>query len=663
MQEIKGFGPKRLSAMAEKGIRTSEDLLAMLPRGYHDATHPVSPGEMVEGREAVFEGFVRGNLQHHYANGRNWVSGTISDGFSSIRCMWFNQPWMREKLKDNDPVLLYGKAVRKKNGLFVINPSVEEEKIITPIYRTIPGVGQKTLRDAIALLLKEEKTPDFLPAEIRDRLQLMEHHAALAEAHFPTSTQTLEAAKKRLAFDELLLFQAAIAGQSGVRSHTVPLPIRKEDLERFVKSLPFRPTGAQQRAMEEIAADLGKDVEMARLLQGDVGCGKTMVAFASLYLCVCAGGQGAMMAPTEILARQHFESAAEMLSPLGITCGLLTGHMTAAERRRALEAIACGEWQVVIGTHALISEDVQYRNLKLVVTDEQHRFGVRQRSMLEEKGENPHVLVMSATPIPRTLSLILYGDLDLTVIDELPPGRQPVRTRIVPEAKRDGLYRFIEQQKEAGHQTYVVCPMIGEDADEEDEEGRNAVAELKELTEKLHGCSVGLVHGKMRPQEKEDVLSDFYSGQLDVLIATTVIEVGVNVPNATVMVIEEADHFGLAQLHQLRGRVGRGSGESWCFLMADPNERLRILTETEDGFKVASKDLELRGAGDYFGTKQSGEPAMPALCLTADTAVLEQARETFLMLCRREEYRETYQGLSRRAEQKYRENALALARN
>ena len=371
---------------------------------------------------------------------------------------------------------------------------------------------------------------------------------------------------------------------------------------------------------------------MARLVQGDVGSGKTLIALYALYLCARSGGQGVLMAPTEILAQQHYESARMLFARWGIRCVLLTGSMTAAARRTALEALETGEGQIAIGTHALISEGVRYADLRLVVTDEQHRFGVRQRTRLQEKGGSPHVLVMSATPIPRTLSLILYGDLDLSTVDEMPPGRKPVRTRIVPEEKREAMYAFIRQEAERGKQAYVVCPTVGDDeADGAEEDAvRSAVQMARMLAKALFPLRVGLVHGQMKKQQKEETVAAFRDGRLDVLAATTVIEVGVNVPNATIMVIEGADHFGLAQLHQLRGRVGRGSDESWCFLMAEPNERLRVLQETSDGFVIAQKDLEMRGAGELFGTRQHGAPQMPALMLTTDPRLLDEARTAYL---------------------------------
>ena len=634
LADIRGFGPKRLEALRARGIATSRDLVERLPTGYRDTMRPLSPAQMTEGVMGCFTGFVIGKPALHRVRGMQWVSATVGDECGRVRCMWFNQPWMRDRLFDTQQVVLFGQAVRKKTGLFVINPTMEELGRITPVYAPVPGVGQKPLRDAVALLLDEYDEPDVLPESLAKRLGLMDRQQALRQAHFPQSMELLARAKERLAFEELLLFQAAVAGEAGERRETQPLDVRGEWMDEFFAELPFPPTGAQRRAIAEIAHDLRGSRAMARMVQGDVGCGKTLVALCALYLCVRAGGQGALMAPTEILAEQHLRSAVETLAPLGIRCGLLTGRMTAAERRRAREAIACGAWQVVVGTHALISGDVAFANLWLVITDEQHRFGVRQRTALEGKGCAPHVMVMSATPIPRSLSLVLYGDLDVSVIDELPPGRTPVATRIVPEEKRQDMYGFIRREAAKGFQTYVVCPLVGDTDMEEAGELRSAAQEQRELARELAPLSVGLVHGRMRGRDKEETLERFCAGEIDVLVATTVIEVGVNVPRATVMVIEGADRFGLAQLHQLRGRVGRGAQESWCFLMAEPNERLRTLTATNDGFAVAQKDLELRGAGEFFGTRQHGQPAMPALMLSGDGRMVARAREVFVDVMR-----------------------------
>ena len=662
LSQIKGFGPKRLEALFRRGIVSSQDLLEKLPVGYRDTTHPLSPAQMTEGTTACFEGFVTGRPVLHRARGMQWVSATVADELGKIRCMWFNQPWMKDNLHDTQHVVLYGQAVRKKSGVFVINPSMEEPGSIIPVYAAIEGVGQKPLRDAVRLLLNEYDLEDCLPQSFVKRHGLMDRRSALEAAHFPRDFETLSRAKERLAFEELVLFQAGVAAGAGERRDAQPLAIEEAWLEDFFASLPYTPTGAQRRVAQEIAQDLTRSKAMARMVQGDVGCGKTMIAFCALYLCVRAGGQGALMAPTEILAVQHFKSAVELLAPLGISCGLVTGKMTASERRRAREAAASGQWQVIIGTHALISEGVEFADLRLVITDEQHRFGVRQRTMLEEKGASPHVMVMSATPIPRSLSLVLYGDLDVSIVDELPPGRTPVRTRIVPEEKREGLYAFIRSEAARGFQTYVVCPLVGED-ELDDPDVRSAAQVHKELEEALSPLRVALVHGRMKKQEKEETLSRFYAGEADVLVATTVIEVGVNVPRATVMVIEGAERFGLAQLHQLRGRVGRGAEESWCFMMAEPNERLKTLVSTNDGFVVAQKDLEIRGAGEFFGTRQSGQPQMPALMLAGDTRLLARAREAFVELARDEAYAHERAQVFAAAREKIDRSGMYLARN
>ena len=662
LSEIRGFGPKRLEALAARGVCDARDLVERLPVGYRDTTHPLSPAQMTDGTQACFEGFVIGKPTLQRARGMQWVSATVGDELGKIRCMWFNQSWMRDRLFDTQHVVLYGRAVRKKNGLFVINPTLEEAGSIEPVYAQVPGVGQKPLRDAVRLLLDEYDLPDPLPASFRARHGLMDRREALREAHFPTDLDALARAKDALALEELLLYQFAVAGANGERRQAEPMDIDPAWIDAFYASLPFSPTNAQRRVIDEVAQDLRGSRAMARMVQGDVGCGKTLIAFCALVLCARCGMQGALMAPTEILAGQHVQSAVQMLAPLGVTCGLLTGRMTAAERRRALETIESGEWQVVIGTHALISEGVRFRRLGLVITDEQHRFGVRQRTMLEGKGASPHVMVMSATPIPRSLSLVLYGDLDLSTVDELPPGRTPVRTRIVPEEKREGLYSFIRAQAAQGRQAYVVCPLVGED-DVPDAEQRSAAQELQELTRALAPLRVGMVHGRMKKAEKEDTLALFYAGELDVLVATTVIEVGVNVPNATVMVIEGADRFGLAQLHQLRGRVGRGAQESWCFLMAEPNERLRTLVSTNDGFVIAQKDLELRGAGEFFGTRQHGVPQMPALMLSGDVRLVARAREAFLEVSCDPALAQEREALMRAGAEKYARSGRTFARN
>ena len=631
LSQIRGFGPKRLEALEKRGIATAQDLIERLPTGYRDTTHPLSPAQMTEGKEACFEGFIDGKPALHRARGMQWVSATVADEYGRIRCMWFNQSWMKDRLFDTQHVVLYGRCVRKKSGLFVINPTLEEPGSIIPTYAPVPGVGQKPLRDAVKLLLEEYDLQDELPASFVKRHGLMDRRAALFEAHFPSSFEALARAKERLAFEELLLFQAGVAGEAGTRREAQPLSVEDAWIGEFFETLPFPPTNAQRRVVGEIADDLRRPQAMARMVQGDVGCGKTLIAFCALYLCVRAGGQGALMAPTEILASQHFASAVETLAPLGISCGLVTGRMTAAEKRRAREAIASGEWQVVIGTHALISEDVAFDRLRLVITDEQHRFGVDQRAALSKKAASPHMLVLSATPIPRTLALIIYGDLDVSVIDELPPGRQKVDTFAVGEKYRQRLNAFIRKQVSEGHQVFIVCPLVGEDDHLPDERKAVTAYARKLQSEVFPDLRVAVLHGRMKAKEKESVMAAFAAGDSDILVSTTVVEVGVDVPNANLMVVENAERFGLSQLHQLRGRVGRGSAKSWCVLLSDSDNedtrrRLKVLTQTNDGFQISEEDLRLRGPGDFFGQRQHGLPTLKAADLSCDMRLLDEAQ-------------------------------------
>ena len=498
-----------------------------------------------------------------------------------------------------------------------------------PVYRAIKGIPAKSFRTMMEQALEQvdDTCPETLPNDLRLRHGLCELNFALRQAHFPTNFENLKLARRRLAFEQMLMYQAALGLMRHHKEDGMPIPLAGNATSAFWQTMPFPPTGAQKRVLDEVAADLRKTRTMSRLIQGDVGCGKTALAFGAIAMTCQAGFQAAMMAPTEILARQHFESAKAMLEPRGIRCGLLIGSMKAKEKKAAHAACASGAWDAVFGTHALISEGVAYKNLGLVVTDEQHRFGVNQRTTLQEKGaaegKAPHVLVMSATPIPRTLALILYGDLDVSVVDELPPGRTPVKTRVVPESKREAMYGFLREEVAKGRQGYVVCPLV--DESEMLEDVRSAKETYDDLTHGvLHGLRVGLTWGNQKADEKAAVLSEFAAGNLDVLVSTTVIEVGVNVPNASVMIIENAERYGLSQLHQLRGRVGRGSAESWCFLLAEENDRLRILTQTNDGFLVAQKDLELRGPGDLMGTRQSGE-MLQGFLLDGDVKLLEEA--------------------------------------
>ncbi len=634
LHEMRGVGPARMASLRAVGIVSLRDLLYTLPLRYEDRTH-ATPCVEARGGEVLVMGVVENPPKLGRFNGKTRVTATLTDASGRLPLAWYNQPWMMQQLPVGQSIMLFGRIGFSRERPVLQNAQRVTDPAIQPVYRAVKGIPAKSFRTMMELALEQvdDACPETLPNSLRLRHGLCELNFALRQAHFPANVENLRAARRRLAFEQMLMYQAALGLLRGHREDGLPIPLAEDAPEAFWRTMPFPPTNAQRRVLKEIADDLRKPRAMSRLVQGDVGCGKTAIAFGAIAMtCLTrtageAPFQVALMAPTEILARQHYESAKAMLEPLGLRCGLLIGSLKAKDKKAAHAACASGEWDVVVGTHALISEGVEYRKLGLVVTDEQHRFGVRQRSTLQEKGaadeKAPHVLVMSATPIPRTLALILYGDLDVSVVDELPPGRTPVKTRVVPDAKREAMYGFLRQEVSKGRQGYVVCPLV-EDSDML-EDVRSAQTTFEELESGvLHGLRVGLTWGSQPAEEKARVLVDFSGGRLDVLVSTTVIEVGVNVPNASVMIIENAERFGLSQLHQLRGRVGRGAAESWCFLLADENERLRILSRTNDGFLVAQKDLELRGPGDLMGTRQSGE-MMQDFLLDGDVKLLEEA--------------------------------------
>ena len=627
LSSIRGIGPARLKAFHEAGIDTVRDLLACLPREYRDLSDIRPLDSLSAGDEAAVRVRVAGGVSVHRAGKLVIVKTRVADDSESMSAVWYNQPWLKDALTPGRQLLLYGRVEARYGELQLVSPAFESGEGLKPVYRSLPGIPPKTLVQAIqsALALQDGQWDEPLPETLRRRHGLCERNYAILNAHRPISREALAAARRRLAFEELLLFQVGLWLMRGQRRDGVIIDAPDALGDEFWNTLPFTPTAAQRRVLREVLADLRAPHPMARLVQGDVGCGKTAIAFAAMYAAIKRGWQCALMAPTEILAAQHFETAQKLLEPLGVTCGLLTGSLTPKNRRLAHEAIASGAWQAVIGTHALITESVTYRKLGLVITDEQHRFGVRQRTLLSDKGDSPNVLVMSATPIPRTLSLILYGDLDISIVDELPPGRTPVKTNIVPEAKRQAMYGFLREEVKKGRQIYVVCPLI-----EESEAMDAAPAEViyeNLRTRDLPDLRVALVHGRLKAADKDAILSDFRDGKIDVLVSTTVIEVGVNVPNASVMVVENAERFGLAQLHQLRGRVGRGAAVSYCFLMAEPSERLRLMTKTNDGFEIAQKDMELRGPGEILGQRQSGVMALGAGALMSDTELLKETHD------------------------------------
>ena len=623
LSQIRGIGPARVRAFEAAGIRTVRELVMFLPKEYRDLSHTVPLSELKPGEAAAVRVRVAGEVSERRARRLLITRVYVTDETDTLPVLWYNQPWLKKQMVPGRELLLYGKAEPKQGYMALVSPTIEQSQGMVPVYRSIAGIPPKALRQAVeaALHMCEGQWPDELPEPLRRRHGLCERNFAMRAAHFPDSQEALQAARRRIAFEELLLYQIALALFRNTHREGVQIDFPDAALEDFWKSLPFSPTSAQRRVLDEVAADLRSPRAMARMVQGDVGSGKTAIAFAAIALAHAGGWQSALMAPTEVLARQHYESAKQLLEPLGCKIGLLVGSLTPKQHRLAHEAIASGEWDVAIGTHALITEGVAYKNLGLVVTDEQHRFGVRQRSLLSEKGDAPNVLVMSATPIPRTLSLILYGDLDISIVDELPPGRTPVATRIVPEKKRDGLYGFLRQEVAKGRQVYVVCPLVEESEAVEALPAEVVYEDLR--TNRLPELRIELVHGRMKPADKDAALERFRTGEADVLVSTTVIEVGVNVPNATVMVIENAERFGLAQLHQLRGRVGRGAHESWCFLMSEPNPRLKFLASTTDGFKIAQKDMELRGPGELFGTRQSGTLTAGIDTLASDAELLK----------------------------------------
>lgn len=631
--DVKGVGPARRSALEQAGLFSPEQLALRLPIGYRDTARLTPIAQLRAGTEAAFEGVVAQQTRTVRMGGQVYVTTKIADDSGSLKCTWFSAPWMAKNLPTGKRIRFYGRIARSKNGtLFAASPSLVDEIGILPVYRPIDKLPPKTMRKLIDAALTAGRFDDALPETFRNRYNLCPRQFSLQQAHFPDTWQTLSDARRRLAFEDLVLFQMHVQGLRARDAQGVVIPANRAGTEAFWQSLPFTPTSAQTRVLEEIQRDLSASVPMARLVQGDVGCGKTAIALGALYLAAQKGYQGAMMAPTEVLAAQHYRTAQRVLGPLGVHCTLLTGKMNAKARREALHQTASGGAQVVIGTHALISEGVTYQNLGLVITDEQHRFGVRQRAALAHKADGlpPNVLVLSATPIPRTLSLILFGDLDISIVDELPPGRTPIKTYIVPEEKRDGLYTFLRAQAAQGRQAYIVCPLV-----EESERLEAVSAEvMAEALRKgpLSALRLGLVHGRQKTDEKEKTLADFSGGALDVLVSTTVIEVGVDVPNATVMIIENADRFGLSQLHQLRGRVGRGAAESHCFLMAQPNERLDTMVSTTDGFVIAQRDLEQRGPGEWFGTRQHGTPEMPGAALCGDARLLEETQQAVKQL-------------------------------
>lgn len=639
---LKGVGPKTAERFEKLGILTLSDLLCHYPRRYLDFSKPYSIAEAPADTECVVKAEVFAKPGGRILpGGRRMERITAGDDVSSLEITWFNNPYAAQKLELGQEYYFQGIVTGGMLRRQMVNPQVRTDAQVKSspfeaVYPQTEGLTSSAIAKCVRQLLPHaELLPDPLPSEMLKKYRLLSKADAVRAIHCPATEEEAFAARRRLIYEELLVLQLGIGRMKNHGAASTGAPMKKADASPFWESLPFSPTGAQRRAVEEILTDMSGETSMNRLLQGDVGSGKTLVAAAAIWACIRAGYQAALLAPTEILASQHAENLNRLLSPFGMRVALLTGGMKAAARRTTLAAIRDDEADLIVGTHAILSEGVEFARLGLAVVDEQHRFGVRQRGLLAEKAANPHLLVMSATPIPRTLGLLMYGDLDISILDELPPGRKPVKTRCITGKKRADLYGFLDREIGSGRQVYIVCPAI-EDAGGS---GLNAVKSYYEDIAKayLPDRRVGLMHGKLKPKEKAEVMDDFKSGRLDALVSTTVIEVGVDVPNATVMVIENAERYGLSALHQLRGRVGRGAAESWCFLVSDNasesvQKRLKFLCSTSDGFAVAQYDLETRGPGDFFGSRQHGLPTLQIADLMNDTRTLHAAQSEAVAL-------------------------------
>lgn len=640
VQYIKGIGEKKAQLFNRLGISTVSDLLWHLPRDFEDRSIIKNISDLFDGETVCVRAHLIQGIRSFKSGGGIRICQTaFSDGSGILKVTWFNSPYIQKALQAGEEYILFGKVAFKANHFEMVNPVCERDDKgiktgkILPIYPLTAGLSQNSIRDALnnVFLKLSEKPAEIMPSKIKEKFGYPDIWTALKNIHFPQNAEDFYAARERLSFEEMLIMQTGILKMKTLRKNYIAPRIENTKcIKEFAESLPFELTGAQKRTINEICKDIRKSEPMNRLVQGDVGSGKTMVAAAAVYSCARCGYQAALMAPTEILAKQHFKTFTKVFSKLSVNVVLLTGTQGAKDKKEAYRMIESGEAHLVIGTHAIISENVKFKNLALSITDEQHRFGVKQRAFLAEKGENVHTLVMTATPIPRTLSLILYGDLDISVIDELPPGRKPVETYSAGEGLRKRVYEFIRKNVSSGRQVYIVCPLV------EESEVLTAKS-ASEYAEKLQKevfpeLKIDVLHGRLKAKEKDAVMEKFISGETNILVSTTVIEVGVDVPNATIMVIENAERFGLSQLHQLRGRVGRGSEKSYCILFSDSKgevamERVRVMCETSDGFKIAEYDLKLRGPGEFFGVRQHGLPELRISNLATDMELLKTAQE------------------------------------
>ena len=639
---IKGVGEAREKLMVKLGICTLYDLVSFFPRGYEDRTQFKKIDSLALGETVCVRAMAAADPQlTHIRTGLDLIKLRAVDDTGTLDITFFNQGYIKDTIKQGETYIFYGKIAGTLLHPSMANPSFEHDAIsggitgrLIPVYALTAGISQKIMMNAVRSGLDKcgDELPDILPENTVRRHELCRARFAYENIHLPADAMSLELARKRLIFEELFVLAAAMKLLRARRGERTGRSLEPHSFDEFYSALAFEPTNAQKRSISEASRDMGLDRPMNRLIQGDVGSGKTLVAAACCWSAWHGGYQSAFMAPTEILAKQHYSTLSALLEPFGMRVGLLTGSTAAKRKQEIYEKLKLGEIDLIIGTHALISESVQFADLALVITDEQHRFGVNQRTLLTEKGDSPHVLVMSATPIPRTLAFIIYGDLDVSIIDEMPPGRRAIETYIVGERHRIRIYKFIEKLVGEGRQVYIICPVV-EESDTADDGLKSAQEYHSKLKNDVFpNLRVALVHGKMAAKEKDAVMAAFTAGDADIMVATTVVEVGVDVPNAALMIIENADRFGLSQLHQLRGRVGRGEHKSYCVLFRGAGgdasrERLEIMRETNDGFRIAEEDLKLRGPGDFFGSRQHGLPEMHIANFATDLAVLNQAQE------------------------------------
>lgn len=641
VQYVKGIGPKKADKLNKLGIFTLKDLLYYFPRQFEDRNNLKKIAQLEDDEKVTIKAVISSINTFSPKEGMTLTKIDVKDETGSAKLVFFNKSYIKNTFRPGDSILVFGKVKKKFNNLELTSCELEyltnspkNTCRFMPVYQLTYGVTNKEIMSIIRTVLEDKELiiQEYMPKRIIEKYRLCNIDFAVRNIHSPSNKESLKIALYRIVFEELLILQLGLFVFKSGRNKEDGIKFEiSKDLKNIISSLPFKLTKAQNRALDEIIQDMDSDKIMNRLVQGDVGSGKTVVALLALANCVLNGYQGALMAPTEILAGQHYISLTESLKDFGINLGLLIGSLTKKQKDTVLEQIKNNEIDILIGTHALIEDKVEFNNIGLVITDEQHRFGVMQRSKLSMKGANPDILVMTATPIPRTLALILYGDLDISIIDELPPGRQPIETLAIEKNKRDRAYNnLVRREVEAGRQVYIVCPLVEES---EAIEAKSAVELVEELrAEYFKDLRLGLLHGKMKSSEKDEVMGRFKNKEIDILVSTTVIEVGVNVPNATLMIIENAERFGLAQLHQLRGRVGRGSHKSYCVLIYDSKtevcrQRMAIMEETNDGFKISEKDLEIRGPGEFFGTRQHGLPELKVANLFKHIKILKLAQQ------------------------------------